>query len=37
MYEEITEKAKQPVLEVLEQAKLKKGSVFVVGCSSSTV
>ena len=37
MYEEIREKAKQLVLEVLEQAKLKKGSVLVVGCSSSTV
>lgn len=37
MYEEITEKARAAVLEILEQAKLKKGSIFVVGCSSSTV
>lgn len=37
MYEEIRNKARDAVLEVLEQAKLKKGDVFVVGCSSSTV
>ena len=37
MYEEIREKAEALVLEVLEQAGLKEGSVFVVGCSSSTV
>ena len=37
MYEEFTEKARSLVLEVLEQAGLKEGSVFVVGCSSSTV
>ena len=37
MYEEITEKARAAVLEVLEQSGLKKGDVFVVGCSSSTV
>ena len=37
MYEEITKKAKNAVIEILDQAKLKEGSVFVVGCSSSTV
>ncbi len=37
MYEEIKEKARSLVLEVLEQANLRSGSVFVVGCSSSTV
>ncbi len=37
MYEEIKEKAKELVLEVLEQSALKEGSVLVVGCSSSTL
>lgn len=37
MYEEITAQAKQAVTEILEQARLKQGDVFVVGCSSSTV
>lgn len=37
LYEEIKEKAKSIVLEVLEQARLSEGDVFVVGCSSSTV
>lgn len=37
MYEEIKEKARALVLEVLEQADLKEDSIFVVGCSSSTV
>ncbi len=37
MYEEITEKAKAAVTEILEQAKLKEGDIFVVGCSSSTL
>ncbi len=37
MYEEITAQAKQAVTEILQQAGLKKGDVFVVGCSSSTV
>ena len=37
MYEKIKETAKAVVLEVLEQANLKEGDVFVVGCSSSTV
>lgn len=37
MYEEITDQARQAVLEILEQSKLKEGSIFVVGCSSSTV
>ena len=35
MYEEITTQAKLAVSELLEQAKLKPGSVFVLGCSSS--
>ena len=37
MYEEITSQAKQAVLEILEKANLNEGSIFVVGCSSSTV
>ncbi len=37
MYEEIKEQARVTVLEILEQAKLREGSIFVVGCSSSTV
>lgn len=37
MYDEIKEKARAAVLEILEQAKLNAGDVFVVGCSSSTV
>ena len=34
---EITDSARQAVLELLETAKLKKGSVLVVGCSSSEI
>ena len=37
MYEEITEQARQAVLEIIEKAKLKEGDIFVTGCSSSTV
>ena len=37
MYEEITAQAKQAVLDILEKANLKEGSIFIVGCSSSTV
>ena len=35
MYEEITKHTQVVVSELLEQAKLKPGSLFVVGCSSS--
>lgn len=35
MYEEITKQAQIVVTELLEQAKLKPGSLFVVGCSTS--
>lgn len=35
MYEEITRQAQIVVTELLEQAKLKPGSLFVIGCSSS--
>ena len=35
MYEEITQQAKTVVTELLEQAKLRTGSLFAVGCSSS--
>ena len=35
MYEEITRQAQIVVTELLEQAKLKSGSLFVIGCSSS--
>ena len=35
MYEEITLQARNVVTELLDQAKLKSGALFVVGCSSS--
>ena len=35
--EEIKEQAKEAVLEVLEQAKLDEGDIFLIGCSSSEV
>ena len=35
MYEEITAQARTAVTELLEQAKLKPGSLLVIGCSSS--
>ena len=37
MYEEITKHTQVVVSELLEQAKLKPGSLFVVGCSSSEI
>lgn len=37
MFEELTQQAKTAVLEIIEQAKIGKESIFVVGCSSSTV
>ena len=37
MYEEITQQAKTVVQELLEQAQLRKGSLFVIGCSSSEI
>ena len=37
MYEEITAQAKTAIQELLEQAKLKPGSLLVIGCSSSEV
>ncbi len=36
-FKEITDQSRQAVLEILEQAKLKKGSIFVIGCSSSEI
>ena len=35
MYEEITAQAQTAILELLEQSKLKPGSLLVIGCSSS--
>ena len=35
--QQIQAEARQAVEELLEQAKLKKGDVFVVGCSSSEI
>ena len=35
MYKEITQQAQTVVTELLEQANLKPGSLFVIGCSSS--
>ena len=37
MYEDIKKQAATAVVELLEQANLKAGSIFVVGCSSSEV
>ncbi len=37
MYEKIKEQANRAILEILDKAGLKKGDIFVVGCSSSTV
>ena len=37
MYEEITEKARSIVADVLEQSRLKSEDIFLVGCSTSTV
>lgn len=37
MYEEIKEQARQVALELCEIAGLRKGSIFVVGCSTSEV
>ena len=37
MYEEITEKAKKIIVDILNQSKLKKGDIFLVGCSTSTI
>lgn len=37
MYETIKQQAEQAVTELLEVAKLKKGDLFVIGCSSSEI
>ncbi len=37
MYEEITEKTRSIVVDILEKSALKKGDIFIVGCSTSTV
>ena len=34
---EITNQSKQAVTEILEKARLKKGDIFVIGCSSSEI
>ena len=36
-FEEITAQSKQAVTEILKEAKLRPGSIFVIGCSSSEV
>ncbi|WP_029231720.1 TIGR01440 family protein [Butyrivibrio sp. VCB2006] len=36
-FSEITSQSKQAVSEILEAARLKKGDIFVVGCSSSEI
>ena len=36
-FSEITSQSKQAVTEILEGARLTKGSLFVVGCSSSEI
>ncbi len=36
-FKTITEQSRQAVLEILEGARLKKGSIFVIGCSSSEI
>lgn len=37
MYSEITKQAENIANEIIEKAKLKKGQILVVGCSSSEV
>ena len=37
MFEEITQQARQALLELLEVAGLKAGDLLVIGCSSSEV
>ncbi len=37
MFEQITNDIRNIVIDILEQSKLKKGDIFVVGCSTSTV
>ncbi|MBP3196333.1 MAG: DUF436 family protein, partial [Butyrivibrio sp.] len=34
---EVTSQARQAVSEILEGARLKEGSIFVIGCSSSEI
>ncbi|MCR5670632.1 MAG: TIGR01440 family protein [Butyrivibrio sp.] len=36
-FQEITSQSKQAVREILQGARLKKGSIFVIGCSSSEI
>ena len=36
-FSEITAQSRQAVLEILEGARLKEGSIFVIGCSSSEI
>ena len=36
-FSEITSQSRQAVKEILEAAHLKKGDIFVVGCSSSEI
>ncbi len=36
-FNEITEQSRQAVTEILSQAKLEKGDIFVIGCSSSEI
>ena len=36
-FNEITAQSKQAVTEILEKARLKKGDIFVIGCSSSEI
>jgi len=36
-YEEIREQAASAVKELLEAAKLQKGDIFIIGCSSSEI
>ena len=37
MYEEVTQQARRAITELLEQARLKPGSLLVIGCSSSEI
>lgn len=37
MYEEVTEKARNIVIDIIEQSKLKNGDIFLIGCSTSTI
>ncbi len=36
-FAEVTRQSRQAVIEILEGARVKEGSIFVIGCSSSEI